>query len=275
MRKTVAFDPHRFETAAPHYVEGRPPYSERLIRRVVDFAGLNGSQSILDLGTGPGTLALELAPYAAEICAIDPEPQMLRIAGARAAMQGLELNLVLGDSFSLDPSIGTFDLVTIGRAFHWMDREKTLAMLDRIIKPGGGIALLWTRHPTLPENEWHRRYEAILDPYRGPNSVRKTLRSPEWLPHESILLNSRFCWLERIGIIERRLTPLEKLVTRALSFSGTSSAMIAGRETTMAREIRDALSPYANEGMISEVVESEALVAFRPFVEHEREKGDS
>lgn len=263
VQNTVTFDPHRFETAAHHYVEGRPAYSERLIQRVRGLVGLNGSQTILDLGTGPGTLALALAPYAAKIYAIDPEPEMLRIASARAAMQGLELKLILGDSFSLDPSIGSFDLVTIGRAFHWMDREKTLAALDGIIKRGGGIAFFWTRHPSLPENEWHQRYETILDAYRGRNSVRETLRSPEWIPHESILLNSHFCDLERVGIIERRLTPLEKLVSRALSFSGTSSGMIAGRETAMAQEIRDTLSRYSNEGMISEVVESEALVAFR------------
>ena len=264
MRNTVAFDPHRFETAAHYYVDGRPAYSDGLIKRVASFVELNGSQAILDLGTGPGTLALALAPYVAETYAIDPEPQMLRIASAQAGIRGIELNLILGDSFSLDPSIGPFDLVTIGRAFHWMDREKTLAVLDQIIKPGGGIAFFWTRHLKLPENEWHQRYEAILDPYRGPNSARKTLRSPEWIPHESILLNSRFCVLERIGIIERRLTPLEKLVTRALSFSGTSSGVIGDREAAMAQEIRDALSPYANEDMILEVVESEALLAFRP-----------
>jgi len=263
LRNTVAFDPHRFETAAHYYVDGRPAYSDGLIKRVASFVGLNGSQAILDLGTGPGTLALALAPYVAETYAIDPEPQMLRIASAQAGIRGIELNLILGDSFSLDPSIGPFDLVTIGRAFHWMDREKTLAVLDHIIKSGGGIALFWTRHPRLPENDWHQRYEAILDPYRGPNCVRKTLRSPEWLPHESILLNSRFCELVRIGIIERRLTPLEKFVTRALSFSGTSSGMIAGREIVMAQEITDVLSSYANGGMISEVVESEALLAFR------------
>ena len=52
--------------------------------------------------------------------------------------------------------MGPFRLVTIGRAFHWMDRAATLAMLDRIVAPGGGVALFHDAHPPVAENGWFK-----------------------------------------------------------------------------------------------------------------------
>jgi SAM-dependent methyltransferase len=260
----IAFEPHRFESAAQYYLDGRPKYAQRLIRRVAALLGFNGTQRLLDLGTGPGQLALAFAPYVGEVTAIDPEPQMLRIAAEQAAKAGVRLNLQEGNSYTLDEALGRFDLVTIGRAFHWMDRTRTLETLDKLIRPNGAVALFATRHPTLPENGWHKDYDAMIDSYGEADSPRRARRSPDWVPHETILLDSPFSELERASVIERRLTPLDGFVSRALSFSISSPGRIGGRADELASAVRTTLSPYATGGMIPEVVESEALLAFRP-----------
>jgi SAM-dependent methyltransferase len=260
----IAFDPGRFESAAPYYLEGRPRYADRLIRQVADLLGLCGTQRLLDLGTGPGQLAIAFAPYAGDVTAIDPEPEMLRIAAEQAAQVGVRLNLLEGNSYTLDGSLGPFELVTIGRAFHWMDRPRTLEVLDKLIQPAGAVALFSTRHPSVPENEWLKDYDALVDSYGEANSHRRIRRSAGWVPHEAVLLDSPFSELQRIGVIERRLTPLEQLVTRALSFSITSPGRIGARADQLAEAIRATLSAHAAEGMIREVVESESLLAFRP-----------
>jgi SAM-dependent methyltransferase len=263
MSMVIAFEPRRFESAAQYYLEGRPRYADRLIRRVADLLGLCGIQKLLDLGTGPGQLAIAFAPYVGEVTAIDPEPEMLRIAAEQASKSGVRLNLLEGNSYTLDGSLGLFELVTIGRAFHWMDRARTLQALEKLIRPVGAVALFSTRHPGVPENRWLKDYDALVDSYGEADSPRRLRRSADWVPHEAVLLDSSFPELERIGVIERRLTPLEQLVRRALSFSISSPGRIGARAKELAGAIRAILAPHAVDGMIREVVESEALLAFR------------
>ena len=64
-------------------------------------------------------------------------------------------------------------------------------------------------------------------------------------------------------MIERRATPLDDLVDRALSLSSVSHTRIGARADDLARELRAALAPFPRDGMVTEVVESEALIAHR------------
>src|SRR5262245_4898832 len=76
----MPLEPSRFRTAAQYYLRGRPPYAAGLIRRVVQLCGLDATHRVLDLGCGPGQLALAFAPFVGQVVGIDPEPEMLRIA---------------------------------------------------------------------------------------------------------------------------------------------------------------------------------------------------
>ena len=126
----------RFRTAAEHYLAGRPAYAPRLIRHVARFTGVAPEHRILDLGCGPGMLAGAFALAGAEVLAMDPEPEMLRIAEAEFGGAG-RISFVRGSSFDLSPALGRFRLVTMGRSFQWMDRVETLRRLDAMIEPGG------------------------------------------------------------------------------------------------------------------------------------------
>ena len=89
------------------------------------------------------------------------------------------------------------------------------------------------------------------------------MRGSDWLAHEAVLLDSPFSALERISVLERRSTPLEQLVTRILSLSSTSPGRIGTSADALAEAVRAGLSKHAIDGKIQEVVESEALLAFR------------
>jgi SAM-dependent methyltransferase len=260
----VPFEKRRFRSAAEHYLKGRPAYAEALFERVARLTNLTQDDAVLDLGCGPGQIALGFTPYAGQVTAIDPEPEMLRIAGAAAEAAGRSIRFIEGSSFDLTPALGTFRLVAIGRAFHWMDRRDTLARLDRMIAPGGAIALFSDKHPDLPQNAWRKVYDTVLDKYSAEDGARKLRKSHAFGSHETVLLTSTFSRLERIGVIEERRTPIEDFDSRLLSLSSVSRDKIGDQADAMVAELRTEMAGYAVDGTVTEVVESQALIATRP-----------
>ncbi len=262
MAGDLAFDAHRFRTAAAHYLQGRPPYAPVLMRRIVQICGLDGSQRLLDLGCGPGQIAFALARHVREAVGIDPEPAMLALARGRAEALS-NVRLIEGSSNDLGPALGRFHPATIGRAFHWMNRAETLARLDPMIEAGGGVVLLNTETPQLPQNAWHQAYRDVTESYATQDPDRVRRKSADWARDEAVLLESSFNRLERVAAIERHETPVEALVDRALSTSSMTRARLASQADKLVSELRQALTPFATEGKIAELVESEALIARR------------
>ena len=264
MNAPIPFEKHRFRSAAEHYRKGRPPYAAALFDRVAARVGLTREHAVLDLGCGPGQLALGFAQFAGSVTAIDPEPEMLRIAATDATEMGLAIRFIEGSSYDIGPALGRFRLTAIGRAFHWMDRADTLRRLDGMIEPGGALALFGDRHPEVAENGWRTIYNAVLDSYSAEDSARQQRKAADWPAHETVLFDSPFPELERIGIVERRRTPVAQVEDRLLSLSSVSRDKIGARADAMIAELREKLAPFAVDGAITEVVESQALIAMRP-----------
>jgi len=264
MSTPLPYEPRRFRTAAAHYQAGRPPYARRLIERVVERCRLGRGDRVLDLGCGPGPLAIAFASFVGQVVAVDPEPEMRRLAANAAAAAGIAIEIVAGSSYDLGPRFGRFRLVTIGRAFHWMDRVDTLRRLAEMVEPDGAVALFHDDHPKLPDNAWLGDFEAVINRYAEDDRVRARHRSDDWINHEAVLLDSPFPRLERIGVIERRRTSVENLIDRALSMSSTSPERLGPRADDFVREVRAALAAATADGLVIEVVESAALLAWRP-----------
>src|ERR1700726_4352175 len=127
----------RFRSTVPHYVAGRPNYAPSLIWIVKEHLHLGDGHRLLDLGCGPGWLGIAFAPFVGEVLAVDPEPTMLEAARVLAAEANVRIDFMEGSSYDLGSQLGMFDVVMIGRAFHWMDRADTLRRLDTLIKPDG------------------------------------------------------------------------------------------------------------------------------------------
>jgi ubiquinone/menaquinone biosynthesis C-methylase UbiE len=248
-------DPERYRTASAHYEQGRVPYAPSLIRRVAEVTGLGSQHRVLDLGCGPGPLARRFAKLAREVVAMDPTPEMLSAARALAG-DIANIRFVAGSSYDLGPDLGRFHLVVMGRSFHWMDRVDTLKRLDRLIEPGGAVALFADTAPAVPANAWRKVWLEICERYE-PNAGAH--RGPNWVRHEAILLASPFSRLEKFGVIERRALDVETLVQRTLSMGSTSPSYLGEKRTAgITAEIRSTLADVREE-----VVETSALVAWR------------
>ncbi len=259
----IPFEPRRFQGAAQHY-HARPPYAPRLFRWLAEECALGPDDRLLDLGCGPGVIAIGMAPYVGAAVGVDPEPEMLRRARAAAEAAGLndKVTFVEGSSNDLGSRFGVFTMVTMGRSFHWMDRVDTLRRLDTMVRPGGAIVLFGS---SPLRSGWQREYREVLARYSGDQIDQgRHGRGPNWVDHEEVLLDSAFANLSRISIIERNDLPAEALVDRAFSMSRTSPNVLGSEKAAaLAADMRTLAERVAVDGMITETLESAALIARR------------
>lgn len=106
-------------------------------------AGLKETSVVLDLATGPGRLALRLAPAVHKVIAVDIEPEMLS-EGARLATD-LSINNVewtQARAEDVELSKESLDLVTIGEAIHRLDQDLVLSRTTQWLKQDAPIAIV-------------------------------------------------------------------------------------------------------------------------------------
>jgi len=88
-------------------------------------ARLGKADSLIDLGTGSGIIALGFDAYVGCIVGVDPEPAMLEAARQAAARRSQAFTLLESKAETLAADVGTYNVVTIGRALHWLEPEAT------------------------------------------------------------------------------------------------------------------------------------------------------
>lgn len=164
-----------YSTAAAHYLRGRPPYSRHLPDVLRAEFGLDGSGALIDVGCGPGPLAVQLAPMFEEVIGIDPEPAMLNEARRHAADHGVDARWIEARAENLATlGLPAPRLVTFGQSIQWTDRQAVLAVVYELLRPGGVVALIapTVEHGSPPTDPPappipHDEIEALIGRYIG------------------------------------------------------------------------------------------------------------
>jgi SAM-dependent methyltransferase len=139
--------------------------SSQSLALVVERAGLDGTQSVLDVGCGPGVLALALARRAREVTGIDLVPAMIARAQALQAEQSVaNVRWFQHDVERLPFADGAFDVVVTRFTFHHLLAPRTvLDEMVRVCRPGGTVAVIDVA--TSPEaNAGYNEMEKLRDP---------------------------------------------------------------------------------------------------------------
>lgn len=159
-------------------------------RKVVKAATDTSPRSILDVATGTGDLAIQLARAAgsASVTGIDLSEGMLAVGRRKVAEAGLDrrVTLIQGDCLALPFPDGAFDTVTVAfgvRNFEHLDRG--YAEMARVLRPGGKLIVLELSVPTSPlVRPFYRLYTKGIIPLLG-RLVSSDSRAYTYLP-ESI-----------------------------------------------------------------------------------------
>src|SRR6185295_14682173 len=118
------WDETLFLGAAPYYVRGRLPYAPGLAGAMARALDLDGSGRLIDVGCGPGIIALRLAHLFEEVVGVDPDAGMLAEAERRAIEHGAaNATWERLRAEELPAGLGSFRVATFAASFHWMDRD--------------------------------------------------------------------------------------------------------------------------------------------------------
>ena len=253
----------RFASTVALYEKFRPPYPPEFFREVAQRLKLTKQHSLIDLGTGPALLALGFAPYVGRIAGVDPEPAMLAAAHESAKRAGYELTLIEGKAEELPQNIARFDLVTIGRALHWMDRTKLPSLFARLVNPEGNIAVC-ASSTARSQNPWLETYEEARHAWSDQRLLRDSHRGERMDQRLAAALEgSEFHVTKRIRIETTHEVSVLDLAQRMLTFSPSSPDAVGDDVDAMLRDVEARLLPFARDGVVTEVLVSVADVARR------------
>ena len=237
-----------FASAESHYAEHRPRYGDRPLDHLVERFGLGESSRALDLGCGAGQIAVPLAARVGRVVGLDPSDAMLAGAREQAERAGVEnVEWIRGSDADLrgplGDGLGPFDLTTIGRAFHWMDREPTLDRIRGLTAPGGGVAILGdTEWLTKGERAWQDEVYAVAASYLDDLPERIGPRTePYDNPYDELLADHGFADVETATFERTREWAVDGVVGYVFSLSFCSPATFGDEKAAFEADLRERL----------------------------------
>ncbi|MBV9563557.1 MAG: class I SAM-dependent methyltransferase [Bradyrhizobium sp.] len=254
----------RFASTVGLYERLRPPYPPEFFAAAAEKLKLSKGTALIDLGTGPGLLALGFAPYVGRLVGVDPEPRMLEAASEAAARAGVTFELIPGRAEDLPESIGRFDLVTIGRALHWMDERAIGGLFDRLVAPDGAVIVCASFSTQDGRNAWLDDYSKARRAWSEPKLWTES-RSGGRAHRElaSLLQGSGFSVTETIRVEATHEVSVGDLAQRTLTFSSSSPAVVGDKVEALLRDVEARLAPFSHDGRVREIFVAAAQVVKR------------
>ena len=123
-----------FGGAARAYATYRPHYPAALFDWLCSVTA--GRERAWDCGTGNGQAAVALASRFADVIATDPSIDQLRNAVGQPSLSYVAMT---AEQAALRPA--SVDLITVAQALHWFDRPQFFGEADRVLRPGGTLAV--------------------------------------------------------------------------------------------------------------------------------------
>ena len=273
----VSCDPTIYRGSAAHYRSGRPPYSAELESTLAVELGSTARAGCLDVGCGPGILALRLAGLFEEVVGLDPDDDMLAEAARHASKNSItNVTWVRALAEGLpDAAPGPYRLVTFGQSFHWTQEERVAEAVYDMFEPGGAVAMVIHTvndrprppnpgYPLIPHDHIAELVEKYLGPTRRAGQGFARIRTHRF---EDVLVRTRFGGPTYLFAPGRPdvVRDTESVLSGYFSMSSSAPHLFGDRREDFARDVRQLLSTESPNGLFWDWPgDTEMVLAHKP-----------
>ena len=269
------WDASLYAGSASYYTLGRVAYPLRLAEEVAGALALDGSGVLLDVGCGPGSLTLLLAPHVAQAIGVDADAGMLAEACRLAAEQQVR-NVTWRQmrAEDLPADLPSPRAVTFAQSFHWMERARVAAVVRAMIAVDGAVVHVGaTTHEGLDSDAElpHPRpprpaIVALVRQFLG--TVRRAGQGV--LPagtaggEDDIFREAGFEGPQRIEVPGRVVErTVEEVAASVYSLSSSAPHLFGDRLAAFDAELRQLLTAASDNGQFSEEMRSITVSIWR------------
>lgn len=262
-----------FAGTAGFYAAGRPPYPKALLDDLLRRARITGNGRLIDLGCGPGRIALALASSFREVLAVDRDREMIAVGREIARERGIgNVRWKVGRAEDVKAPEGSFELVTCGESFHRLDQWVVARKALKWLRPGGVLATMGPDGAMRRRRKLHIYAEKVFrrlarDLSAKVKSGKRDAVAPVLMSipnHRRVLRAAGFVGVRDHYFRVRHVWTVDSLVACYLSVSGASRRVLGDRVPRVAAGLRRALLRYDPRGRYRETMGFGYTLARRP-----------
>ncbi len=260
------WDPTLYAGAARYYTTGRVAYPAGVADALVAALDLDGTGRLLDVGCGPGSLTLLLAPHFAEVIGVDADSDMLAEAARLAEAQRVaNARWVQMRAEDLPADLPPATVVSFAQSFHWMDRRRVAAAARRLVGADGALVHVGATthqgvetdaplpHPQPPRAEITRLVRRYLGPQQRAGQGVLTAGIPE--DEDTVYRAAGFTGPERLevpGFVVERTA--DEIAASVYSLSGSTPHLFGDQLDGFDSDLRQLLVAASPDCRFSEQI---------------------
>ncbi|MFD4926355.1 class I SAM-dependent methyltransferase [Streptomyces goshikiensis] len=246
---------NQFDTTAPFYAAYRPGIPREAVELLAQRVAGKLHRTLLDLGSGTGQVPLALAGKVTEVDIVEQDAGML--GEADRALAELPVTVRLHNTSAEEftpPASYRADLVTVCRAFHWMDQDVVLSRLEGMTAQDATIAVMGDGSLWTARTAWTDALRALIQEYLGEDrraGAGKTY-SAHNRPYSEILAESAFGQVEEHTIAVEREWSTDTVIGYLYSTSFAARPLFGERVEDFERRARALLDEHTAAGGLIE-----------------------